>query len=174
MTPQADVFSIGVAVLVSVSVACQPRQQPPASLSVEQSAAARTALVAWFECEECTDGELDAVVKYGDAIVPSLAATLEGGLSPSKREEVRQHLQETYRAMVEYAKQGKRDLPQLSEQQYSDTYLGNTDSLYRIRAATALGRIGTPASRAALDSALKLKNLRPDVRRRVESALKSQ
>ena len=145
----------------------------PTQLSVEQSAAARNALVAWFECEECTDDELERVVEYGEVVVPNLAATLQGGLSPSKREEVRQHLQETYRALAEYAKEHKGSSLRMSEQEYLDTYLENAEALYRLRAATALGRIGTPAARAALERGLALKELRPDVRRGVERAKKS-
>lgn len=176
--------AIGLGVLLSLCIGCERRQQGqleqhpgqarPAPLSVEQSAAARIALLAWFECEECTDHELERVVEYGDIVVPNLAAALQGGLSPSKREEVRQHLQETYRALAEYAKEHKDSSLQVSEQEYLDTYVENVESLYRLRAATALGRIGTPAARAALERGLALKEWRPDVRRKVENALKEQ
>lgn len=157
----------------------QQREEPlgqtkPEPLSVERSSAARHALVAWFECEECTDNELERVVNYGEFVVPNLAATLQGGLSPSKRAEVRQHLQETYRALAEYAKEHKDSSLQMSEQEYLDTYLENAEALYRLRAATALGRIGTPTAREALERSLALKELRPDVRRVVERALKEK
>jgi len=187
--------TVALGVLLSVCIGCegkQPgqREQPeqeqaaereqhsgptkPTQLLVEQSAAARNALLAWFECEECTDDELKRVVEYGEVVVPNLAATLHGGLSPSKREEVRQHLQETYRALAEYAKEHKGSSLRMSEQEYLDTYLENAEALYRLRAATALGRIGTPAARAALERGLTLKELRPEVRREVERALQGQ
>src|SRR5262245_31805690 len=157
----------------------QPREQivgqsKSLPLPIEQSAAARHALLAWFEGEECTANELERVVGYGEAVVPNLAATLHGGLSPSKREEVRQHLQETYQALAAYAKEHKdSSLPkdaslQISEKDYVDTYLDNAEALYRLRAATALGRIGTPAARQALERSLELEKLRPDVRRVIE------
>lgn len=185
MPVRTDLLSaIGLGVLLSLCIGCERRQQGqleqppeqtgPGPLSVEQSAAARNALLAWFECEECTDHELERVVEYGDAVVPNLAATLQGGLSPSKREEVRQHLWETYRALVEYAKKHKDSPLQMSEREYLNTYLENAESLYRLRAATALGRIGTPAARAALERGLALTELRPDVRRKVENALREQ
>src|SRR5262245_53778408 len=55
-------------------------------------AGARRAMVAYFDCDECTDGELSALVAFGPAIVPSLAATLRRGPSPSSREILRGNL----------------------------------------------------------------------------------
>jgi hypothetical protein len=138
---------------------------------VERSAEARRALVAWFECEECTEGELEKVLRYEDIVVPNLAAALQGGLSPSKREEARLHLRETYRALTRYAKESEDGPVPMSEQRYLDVYLENFDSLYRLRAATALGRIATPAAKDALRRSLELANLRADVRRTIEGNL---
>lgn len=190
MPVRTDLFiAIGFGILLSVCIGCERRQegqvergaeQPAeraaeqadaAPLSVETSAEARIALVAWFECEECTDHELDRVVKYGDFVVPNLSATLQGGLSPSKREELRQHHWETYRELVEYAKKHKGSSLQMSEQEYLATYFESAESLYRSRAATALVRIGTPSARAALARSLELRELPSDVRRTVENAL---
>ena len=149
-----------------------PPPAEPARISPTESAQARAALVAWFECDECTDGELERVIGYKDAVVPNLSGALEQGLSPSKREEARMHLVETYRELSKYAeKREKDDAPGMSEQQYVDTYLGNLESLYRVRSAVALERIGTPTARAALDRGMKAAGLRPEVRSQIERQL---
>ena len=188
-------LKIGLGVLLSLCIACE-RQQPgqreqqaelrqskqheqplvqtkPGALPVEQSAAARRALVAWFECEECADNELERVVGYGELVVPNLAATLQGGLSPSKRAEIQQHLQDTYRALAEYAKEHKDSSLQMSEQEYLATYLET------LNCCTNCGQPPhsvtlAPAAREALERSLALKELRPDVRRGIERALKRE
>jgi hypothetical protein len=172
--------SIGILLLCA---ACQraetpvatapPPAAPPTRISPEESAEARAALVAWFECDECTDGELESVVKIGDAAVPNLSGALEQGLSPSKREEARMHLVETYQELSKYAEKRKDDDTGMSEQQYVDTYLGNLESLYRVRSAVALERIGTPTARAALERGLKVAaEQRPELRGQIESEIK--
>ena len=51
----------------------------PAAIRPEDAVDARRTLLAWFECEECWSGELDAVAALGERAVPMLAATLEAG-----------------------------------------------------------------------------------------------
>ncbi len=52
---------------------------------LDRMAAAQRALVAWFECTECTDSELENPLKYQDLIEGALIATLKSGPSPSQR-----------------------------------------------------------------------------------------
>ena len=46
------------------------------------------ALITWFECIECTDGELKALTSFGPAVEGALISTLRRGLSPAKRAQV--------------------------------------------------------------------------------------
>ena len=52
-------------------------------LTPEQSLEVRKAVVTWLECEECTEGELERLLRYGELAVPTLAAVLERGPSPA-------------------------------------------------------------------------------------------
>ena len=132
------------------------------------------ALVAWFECEECTDNELERVVDYGEVVVPNLAATLQGGVITVQARggpaTPPGNLPRTGRI-----RQGAQGLIAANVRAGVSGYVSeNAEALYRLRAATALGRIGTPAARAALERGLTLKELRPEVRREVERALQGR
>ncbi len=105
-------------------------------------------------------------------IVPALSSTLVAVLAPSKREEAREKLIVAYQELSLYAeKRGKEDGPAMSQQQYVDIYLGNLESLYRVRSAVALERIGTPTARAALERGMKTAEMRPEVRHRIDVEL---
>src|SRR2546430_17743167 len=75
---------------------------PSGRMTVEQTEAARTALVEWFECEECEEGQLQAVVKYGQAVVPLLRSALLQGASPASRELLRRELAKRYDELRKY------------------------------------------------------------------------
>ena len=132
----------------------------------------RHTLVDWLECEECVDGELEAVATLGEEIVPSLIASLEVGPAPASRELMRYHLIATYQDLVEYEQTHPEAAVTMSEQEYVDTYLANFDALYRGRSAEALGKIGGAKAKAALTGMLrKSTSLRADVRQSIEVAL---
>jgi len=159
-----------VASLSSCASQAAPKPVGAPILSPEQAAEVRHALVEWFECEECTEGQLDRVVKFGQLVVPSLGATLREGPPPASIEELRQHLLANYRNLAEYQSTHPDEpvkLP-MGEAEYVKTYLDNYVALYQVRAATALGTIGGPAAREALLSA---RPVRSDVRSAVEQAL---
>ena len=61
----------------------RPKEPSSRVLTPEEASVATVAMVEWFECEECEQGELQAVVKYGQAIVPTLRASLLHGASPA-------------------------------------------------------------------------------------------
>jgi hypothetical protein len=131
---------------------------------------ARRVIAAWLECEECTDGELEAVTKVGEAAVPVLAASLRSGLAPATREKLRLHLTATYADLKKHASTHPESAVTATQEQYVDTYLANHDALHRIRAAKALAAIGGPAAKAALDEASRA-SLRPDVQAAVRDSL---
>jgi hypothetical protein len=122
-------------------------------LSPTESAQALEALTTWFECEECEAGELAAVTKYGQAVVPSLAAVLRGGLSPAAREHLRGELELRYDALVERSKKNPNARPKSSKSRFVSRYLDNRDAQYRVRAAQALAAIGGRDARRVLEEA---------------------
>jgi hypothetical protein len=152
MRPILQVPSV---VLLMVMVAgCE--KPPPPGIPREAAADARRTIVHWLECEECSEGQLDSVVKLGPAVVPTLTATLLEGPSPAKQEEQRAHLVDLYQQQVAYGKSHPGAEPKLSEGEFVKLYSGNLLALYRTRSAMALERIGGPAAADALQRALKL------------------
>src|SRR5947209_11444713 len=83
--PMTRRFVIVMMVLGLAGTGCASRgPSAPAPTAAED---ARRVIVAWLECEECGDGELAAVVKLGEAAVPSLVAPLRDGPAPARREQ---------------------------------------------------------------------------------------
>ena len=131
-------------------------------LSPEDSLAVRKAVVAWLECEECTEGELEGVLRLGEVAVPTLGAALERGPSPASLEKVRMHLESSYRNLVEYARTHEEVKIDQSEEEYVKQYLENYQANYAVRSAQALAKLGGPEARKLIDAAGKRK-LREDV-----------
>lgn len=113
-------------------------------------------------CEDCTDGELRAVVKLGAQAVPSLIATLRDGLSPASQALFEEQLGSFYDTA---ARKGRT-----TRQEFVAHHVGNREALVRVRAARALGRIGTPAAQAALREALVIRQ-RPSVEESIRRAI---
>jgi hypothetical protein len=114
-------------------------------------------VLAWMNCVECLDGELDRVVALGDAAVPYLAQLAIQGAPASYLDTVRLEEDINYRRLV------LAGVDTSLVRNVRDTYAENTSARFRIRSALALRRIGGPQARQALDSALS-QRLRPDVR----------
>jgi hypothetical protein len=138
---------------------------------VADPARARQTLVEWLECEECTEGQLEAVVSYRQSVVPSLAATLREGPPPASIERLRLHLAATYRQLKDYERTHPESKVSMTEEQYLQTYIGNYVALYKVRAAIALGRIGGAQATEALRAALAAPENRDDVMTAVKEAL---
>jgi HEAT repeat protein len=162
-----------VAVLAFAIARCVRDSGPTLSngLSPEQATEARRQVVRWLDCEDCIDGELDAVVRLGATVVPTLNAILEKGLSDANRERMRLHLVESReRAVTYWREHGGREPP--GENEFVQPFLDNYDARHRIRAATALGSIGGPEARKSLEAARGRDDLRYDVREAVDLALR--
>jgi hypothetical protein len=129
------------------------------------------ALRAWFECEDCQPSQLAAVTKYGQSILPSLAATLNGGLSPATRELLQRQLYERYDELVAQGEKNPKLRISAGREDFTARHLGDFDARYRIRAAQALVAIGGPEARAALEAGLG-KTQRDDVRAVIGESLK--
>jgi hypothetical protein len=138
-------------------------QPPPPS---QADIAVRT----WLDCDECTNGELQAVVKLGAATVPILAGVLRSGPSKERLETHRQFLVRRYAAMREYQKTHPSAVVPQTESEFVQRYVDKYDSLQRMRSVRALEAIGGAAARTALQEALK-SPLRPDVLEVVKASL---
>ncbi len=154
-----------IVVLLAVTAAHAQRPDPKESRRIQE------VLIAWFECEECNEGELRRVVALGRKIVPTLGATLQQGPAPASRELYRLRLRDAYDELQAYARshpEEKIDLP--SRDKYVTTYLDNYIATYKIRAAKALGAIGGTEATAALRRGLERPE-RDDVKAAINRAL---
>ena len=132
-------FVIVMMVLGLAGTGCASRGPSASAPAPTAAGDARRVIVAWLECEECGDGELTAVVKLGEAAVPSLVATLRDGPSPASREQHRRHLVATYADLKRFAA-GRPDRKLIaSEDEYVRMFADNYVALYRVRSAVALG-----------------------------------
>lgn len=148
----------------------KPMKREKPTLTPQQAAEARRTIVTWLECEECTEGELEAVVKLGPVVVPSLVAILREGPSRASRESLRRHLISTYEKLKQYERTHPEAKVPMSEEEYVKTYMDNYMALYQIRAAKALAAVRGPAAKQALKEALR-KPLRDDVKAVVREAI---
>lgn len=146
--------------------------QAATELTPEQSLELRKAVVTWLECEECTDGELDRLLKYGEVAAPTLAAVLDRGPSPASVEKYRLHLEDSYRKLVEYSRTHDDVKIEQSEDEYVKQYLENYQAHYAVRAAQALSKLGGVGARRSLEAASQRK-MRDDVNQVVQESLKA-
>lgn len=141
------------------------------NLTPEEAAEASSTIIAWLECEECTDGELEAVVKLGKIAMPSLIASLREGPSPASRELLHRHLITSYKKLKEYEKTHPEAKVPIGEEEYMKTYMDNYIALYQARAAIALAAIGGKDAAKAMEEALKTP-IRDDVKAVVKESIK--
>jgi hypothetical protein len=147
-----------------------PNSTSQPSIGPEEKAAARRTLAAWFECEECVDGELQAVVALGSLGVPTLASTLLHGPSPAALFLVEDRLRARNQELHEFAALAPDLFSMLGDDQFVDLYRANYVARHQGRAAWALGEIGGPDALRALRKALGA-GLRADVERGIRAAL---
>lgn len=169
------------ALLVLLLVACggEPPPEEPAAPpdthgrapTPEQQVAARRVISAWLQCEECVDGELDALVQLGAPLAePTLAATLLRGPSPAARAMREHELRERHPELVEFARSHSHVSVSMDREQYIAAYLANFEALQRIRSAQGLAALRGAEAEKVLREAQRL-DLRQDVREAVAEAL---
>jgi hypothetical protein len=107
----------------------------------------------WLLCEECVEGELDALQDSSreTEVVRALALALAGP-PRSRRENVRRQVEETYQQLATRAAEQGEVLP-LTREQYVAHYLGNYEASYQSRAVLGLARIDSPEARRILAEA---------------------
>lgn len=171
MRPLAeDLRRIGLALVAAVLLPTAAAAQPTGASSSQRSAeAAARALIAWLESEEADPGELAAVVRYREFVVPSLIAALNSGPSPARRERQRRSLESGYERLAEQARKESKVLA-TSPGEYVKQYSDNLEALYRVRAAQALVTIGGEKARQALEAFLAQPH-RPDVQEAIKNSL---
>jgi hypothetical protein len=149
---------------------CKQSETQKVNVTPEEYEVIRTAIIDWMECEECTEGQLESVVRLGEPAVLSLAAILEGGPSVAKLDILEEHLRATYKDLIEYSTTHPENKPENSEEEFVRQYMDNYKALYQSRAAIALGEIGGKSANEALTKA-STRNLRSDVQLTVKEAL---
>jgi hypothetical protein len=165
----SDLARVSLVVIVSLFiVACDKEQK---GLDPEEAELARVALVDWLECEECTENQLEKVMKHDKQLRPMLISTLHQGVAPASSELYRRELEKRYDELVEYSATHPNTKPTVSKQAFVDLYLANLNAQYKTRAAQALASIGGKKSRRALQQALDEAN-REDVKLVIEQSLK--
>jgi len=113
-------------------------------------------LEAWLTCEECTNGELETIVRAGQSMVSPLAEALRAGPTQDTLDGTRRRLTGAYQSMVEYAKTHPDAPVPMSEREYVDRHLENFIVMYQSHAATGLGAIGGAAAKDELTKASAL------------------
>lgn len=124
-----------------------------------------------MECEECTAGEPDSVLVLGESAVPVLAIQLRDGPPAARVTRYRAFLEQRLTALRRLHSAGPQaGTPDSAA--YVQGFLDNYKASYQVRSASALGRIGGPTARSALQKALA-SPLRDDVAQIVRFTLDS-
>lgn len=140
-------FILFVFAMTGVLTACQTaeptleRRPLPTPTQVLQDS---EVVERYLNCEDCLDGELEAVLEVGDRASPILLEFLASGPSPETLRSTEKGLNETYAQMAEYAKiQEDRTLqPRQSQDEFVRTFLDNLNAQYQTRSVRAIVLIG--------------------------------
>lgn len=155
---------------ISLIVIGYPIDVPAQPIPSPDPVEARHIIQSWLECDSCDEKELEPVIKLGGKAVGSLKTALIEGPPDGDLALLRSNLRATYQKVKKRADAAGKPSPTQTEEAFVNTYENNYVSLYRIRAATALGAIGGEQARQALDEANK-QRYRKDVDRSISAAL---
>lgn len=154
----------------------KPRLVPLAALvavliSCRQAPAQPAAVIAWYDCVECSSDQLAAVKALGDQAVPEFRSTLLNGPSDDRLKAEQRRLKEAYEALKDYERRHPENKVERTEQQYIDVYQRQFVLRNRLRSVSALVAIATPNARQALAEAQKMTNLPDALRKAIDNAL---
>lgn len=156
-----------ILILIQILIySCQKKVE----VTPEEATNARRAVVAWLECEECGDGELEAVLEHRNIVIPSLTASLNEGPSPATLQSFKSQLVKNYRNIQDYSKTHPDAKIKMNEEDYVQLYTKNYIAKYQVRSAIALAKIGGNDAKDALNKALKM-NFRKDVQQTIKESL---
>lgn len=108
----------------------------------------------WLQCDECSDGELEAVVAVGKHAVGPLAIALRDGPSARQIQNVRARAQSDFEAARRF-REGHAGAPDvagsvLDADSFLTRYVAAYVDLFRERGLIGLSAIGTPAARDSI------------------------
>jgi HEAT repeat protein len=158
--------SISLGLVVAVFLLPAAGLAQPAS---ERERAAQ-ALAKWLE-HDCEEGNLKALTRFRQAVVPGLIAALKDGASPESRDVVSRLANASYDELIEQAQRKPDRRVASGRDVYVERDVENLDAQYRVRAAQALAAIGGADARDALENALRQAQ-REDVRETIQELLK--
>lgn len=167
---RSRLFGLGFLTVLSAfagTVACRSMGD---RMTSAQKEGLRRDVLAWLECEECDQNELQLVLEHGADAVPTLGAVLEGGPSPANRERLRRHLEGTWDELQAYGRTHPEARIDLARDAYVAMYMENYVALYQSRAAHALGSIGSSEALRILKE-FDASRVRPDVQRVLSEGL---
>jgi hypothetical protein len=130
------------------------------------------AIIAWLQCDDCVDGELDTLTNFNTSAVDPLIDKLEGP-SLEELQNYHEHLTESFNSIRNYLFAHSIDSIDLSRSDYFEMYLSNFNATYQLRSALALGSIGDPKGEIAMRDMLNndFQQLRPEVIEVLENVL---
>jgi len=131
------------------------------------TSAAQAALLAWLECVECSDGELEKLVPHAALVGPVLIEILSQGPSPSQSARIEDRLRADWKSLSPSARV-------YGEKEYVEVFGRNAEAQYQIRATQALARFAAPQYDEALLDAAKNPKFRPEVMQAVRAALEQR
>jgi hypothetical protein len=124
---------------------------------------------AWMKCSECTEQDLQDVVKLGESAVPALGLLLRDGPPAASRQAMQNLLLAQFRNLKEFEKSHPQSKVSVTEQMFVNIYMDNYVARFQVRAAAALSRIGGPAAQSLLEEAQNA-----SVRRDVQQAVRRE
>jgi hypothetical protein len=138
--------------------------------SLTPPADAEGIVLAWIECEDQCEAQLEALLALGSEATPVLVRTLTEGPPTERAEAMKEHLEQVYKELAEYAETHPEAALELDQGEYVSLYLDNYQAQYQTKAVQALVALGEPEARDAILKTLRTVK-RDDVREALEQAL---
>lgn len=127
-------------------------------------------MLAWIECEDQCEPQLDALLALGSEATPVLVRTLTEGPPPDRAESMKAHLEQVYKDLAAYAETHPEAAVELDEGEYVSLYFDNYQAQYQTKSVQALVALNEPEARDAILKTLRTVK-REDVREALEQAL---
>lgn len=154
-----------IALVIIINISCN---KPNSIVEIQDI------VVSYMECIECTNMELDNLVKRKEDARPFLTEILKVGPSNLKIDALKLKLIEDYTKLKEHEKKYPQDKVDVNEKEYLVIYVTRFINLYRFRAINALGKFGDSKSKDILIQAQQKGNKekwRADIMVAIENAI---
>ena len=161
MSQKTNISSFIVLSILLLSVVLCIGCSPHITRSTDISSQNTEVLINWFECIECEESQLINVKELGAPVVPILIQILNEGLPIARKIELINITEETYEGLVLQVNElnelsaDDETLSLISKEEFVKVGISRFDTIYRIKAALALGEIGGNEAIDALDNAMK-------------------